>query len=400
VKSPRGWIDRHLYEDASTAGSGRHSPRMPKFLPSLLVVLLLALLGTWLLFIGYARLSGYDVVPWSPRFDTIPDRRLYDLARSAATTAALFAGAFAIVYSYRKQRIEEAGSRREDEKELSQRYLDAAKLLGDNDSPAIRLAGVYAMARLADDWPEQRQTCVDVLCAYLRLRSEPSLDPEGKEVRATITSVINQHLRQPDLGGSNWSSLRLDFRGVVFDAVDFSHAHFGPAPLFTGATFLGEASFRRAVFRGGADFGNCRVEGRLGLELGHLQGHIRLRHAVVASKGVLTVKPKAGNTPFMIDLSHITVDPDAHVEIILPRVTQEVEATSRLEINGPRIGTDGWLRIVPAHDALDADGAAHTEVPLISTRGWVLDAGATVRIDKALQGRLEADDTLPPRYIT
>jgi hypothetical protein len=32
------------------------------------------------------------------------------------------------------------------------------------------------MARLADDWKENRQTCVDVLCAYLRLpirRQEP-----------------------------------------------------------------------------------------------------------------------------------------------------------------------------------------------------------------------------------
>jgi hypothetical protein len=32
----------------------------------------------------------------------------------------------------------------------------------------VRLAGVYEMARLADDWADQRQTCVDVLCACLR----------------------------------------------------------------------------------------------------------------------------------------------------------------------------------------------------------------------------------------
>ena len=29
------------------------------------------------------------------------------------------------------------------------------------------------MAGLADDWPENRQTCVDVLCAYLRMPYEP-----------------------------------------------------------------------------------------------------------------------------------------------------------------------------------------------------------------------------------
>lgn len=42
-----------------------------------------------------------------------------------------------------------------------------------HDRPAVRRAGVYAMAGLADDRPEQRQTCVDVLCAYLRMPYEP-----------------------------------------------------------------------------------------------------------------------------------------------------------------------------------------------------------------------------------
>ena len=34
-----------------------------------------------------------------------------------------------------------------------------------------RLAGVYAMAQLADDWadPDARRQCVAVLCAYLRM---------------------------------------------------------------------------------------------------------------------------------------------------------------------------------------------------------------------------------------
>src|SRR4051794_1582805 len=49
---------------------------------------------------------------------------------------------------------------------LAKRYQDAATQLG-HDKPPVRLAGVYAMARLADDWEEQRQTCIDVLCGYL-----------------------------------------------------------------------------------------------------------------------------------------------------------------------------------------------------------------------------------------
>ena len=50
------------------------------------------------------------------------------------------------------------------------RYGEAAAQLGHGNA-AIRLAGVYAMAQLADDWadPDARQQCVAVLCAYLRM---------------------------------------------------------------------------------------------------------------------------------------------------------------------------------------------------------------------------------------
>src|SRR5215475_7505150 len=56
---------------------------------------------------------------------------------------------------------------------LNERFATAAGQLGSDKPPAVRLAGVYAMAGLADDWPENRQTCVDVLCAYLRLPYDP-----------------------------------------------------------------------------------------------------------------------------------------------------------------------------------------------------------------------------------
>src|SRR5215469_4717439 len=51
---------------------------------------------------------------------------------------------------------------------LNERFATAAGQLG-SDEPAVRLAGVYAMAGLGDDWEENRHTCVDVLCAYLRM---------------------------------------------------------------------------------------------------------------------------------------------------------------------------------------------------------------------------------------
>ena len=54
---------------------------------------------------------------------------------------------------------------------FNERFTAITAQLG-HDQPALRLAGVHAMAGLADDWPENRQTCVDALCAYLRMPYE------------------------------------------------------------------------------------------------------------------------------------------------------------------------------------------------------------------------------------
>lgn len=55
---------------------------------------------------------------------------------------------------------------------FNERFTAITAQLGDAQ-PAVRLAGVHAMAGLADDWEENRQTCVDVLCGYLRMPYEP-----------------------------------------------------------------------------------------------------------------------------------------------------------------------------------------------------------------------------------
>src|SRR5215813_6646742 len=113
---------------------------------------------------------------------------------------------------------------------LNERFTTAAEQLG-SDKPAVRLAGVYAMAGLADDWAENRQTCVDVLCAYLRMpyESDPgdeAAEPErlafqaSREVRHTVIRVITAHLKEgTDL---SWQGLNFDFTGVVFDGGDFT----------------------------------------------------------------------------------------------------------------------------------------------------------------------------------
>jgi hypothetical protein len=117
---------------------------------------------------------------------------------------------------------------------LNERFATAAEQLG-SDKPAVRLAGVYAMAGLADDWKVGRQTCIDVLCAYLQLPYEPDRGPDvpeprrlafqaSRKVRHTIIRVITTHLRED--AATSWQGLSFDFNGVVFDGGDFRGAKF------------------------------------------------------------------------------------------------------------------------------------------------------------------------------
>ena len=155
---------------------------------------------------------------------------------------------------------------------LNERFATAAEQLG-SDKPAVRLAGVHAMAALADDWEENRQVCVDVLCAYLRLPDEPdssrdALEPQGqafqanREVRHTVIRVIAARLRKD--AATSWQGLDLDFTGVVFDGGDFSSVQFSSGTVsFREARFSGgTVSFREARFSGGTvDFTRARFSG-------------------------------------------------------------------------------------------------------------------------------------------
>jgi hypothetical protein len=86
----------------------------------------------------------------------------------------------ALVVAYRRQKVAEADSAHDRNRVFNERFTAIAAQLGD-DQPAVRLAGVHAMAGLADDWDANRQTCIDVLCAYLRMPYEPE---PGEEVLA------------------------------------------------------------------------------------------------------------------------------------------------------------------------------------------------------------------------
>jgi uncharacterized protein YjbI with pentapeptide repeats len=197
-----------------------------------------------------------------------------DVYKTALAGVAGIGGAVALVVAYRRQRDAEQGR-------FVERFGAAAAQLGDQDV-AVRIAGVYAMAGVADECSDlsRRQQCIDVLCGYLRLPYDPEhgsshrtehvtkftrsetpitsveeqvthrLRQNDREVRQTIVGVICAHLQ--DNAENSWSNNDFDFTGVLFENVNFGGTTFsGEHTNFNGATFSGEHTvFNGATFSG------------------------------------------------------------------------------------------------------------------------------------------------------
>nr|WP_230415096.1 pentapeptide repeat-containing protein [Micromonospora tarapacensis] len=249
--------------------------------------------------------------PSLQRDGTVTAAALFDLLKLVFAVVAGIGGVAALVVAYRRQRVAEhtnrlaefahqlahaADLRAEVSKALAEAADERAKIEADrngvrlfnerfakaseqmgSEKAAVRLAGAYAMAGLADDWLEGRQTCIDVLCAYLRMPYAPPPDAsneapapaddqalivdaktvwaarEEREVRHTVVRLIGMHLRPTEDGATSWCGYDFDFTGAVFDGGDFSGATFsGGLVSFHGATFSsGLMAFGRATFSGG-----------------------------------------------------------------------------------------------------------------------------------------------------
>lgn len=205
---------------------------------------------------------------WNPGSHNLTADDWFSVARSVATLFGVVGALVLAALAYRRQTTSEDQhdldrERRRDERavDLRTRFGTATEQLG-NDSAAVRLAGIYALAQVADDWAAedptasngQVQQCIDVLCAYYRLPVEPDSDRAKNgdgEVRATVIRVITAHLQNPDTE-TTWCGRDLDFTGAVFDRnVSFIGAN------FTG----GRVNFYRTIFASEVDFSKSSFSG-------------------------------------------------------------------------------------------------------------------------------------------
>jgi uncharacterized protein YjbI with pentapeptide repeats len=222
------------------------------------------------------------VVLWvwidSLRFADVDKRATAHLeaVKVASAIAVGGGGLFALYLAARRQRAQELelDLRREEvrardldaaERRIMESYTKAADQLGSEKAP-VRLAGMYALVRLADDHPQHRQLVIDLLCAYLRMpfavSEQEAGQPTGeREVRHTAQGLLASRIRpylDPEQherrNPRHWAELyEFNLAGATLVDFDMSGCHFGPA-IFTRARFIGEAVFRDAVFASGVQF--------------------------------------------------------------------------------------------------------------------------------------------------
>ncbi|MEV6819001.1 pentapeptide repeat-containing protein [Nocardiopsis dassonvillei] len=237
--------------------------------------------GAWA--VALAAVAAMGALAWlllgSPGIegiDQLSPRALDAIATRSFAVVAGLGGVALLVIAYRRQRTVENGEQREGTRLFTERFTTASEQLG-HERASVRLAGVHALAHLADDAPEHRddlvQMVIDVLCAYLRMPYDPAPDPLPKnagkarreehgrselefaamrEVRHTIIRVIGNRLRVD----TRWRGKNYDFTGVVFDGGDFTGACFSGGQVnFTEARFSGDkVFFTEARFSGGQVF--------------------------------------------------------------------------------------------------------------------------------------------------
>ncbi|RZS34053.1 hypothetical protein EV193_110203 [Herbihabitans rhizosphaerae] len=237
------------------------------------VALLSAIVIVVLWWAGTSGLSGQALV--TARFDAL---------KIGLSIAVGGGGVIALYLAWRRQHSTEIGLRLQErtalntevdaeQRRITELYTAAVEQLGSDKAP-VRLGGLYALERLAQNNPDQRQTIVNVICAYLRMpfaipgENAPDEQRQEREVRVTAQRILVTHLRPDE--ANYWGTLDLDLTGAVLTSfalkgarvgtVQCSHATFAEAAAFEQTTFTGNASFHSAMFAYSAWFEDATFE--------------------------------------------------------------------------------------------------------------------------------------------
>ena len=211
-----------------------------------------------------------------------------------------------LVIKYRQQSGAERDRARLEENEADKKLADAVQQLG-SESPQVRIAGVYALADVADTYAgPYPQRVVDILCGYLRTqRTHSNYDrikrPTNADatkaddnkrntqhftnidnvVESTIVSTLASHLKVINKTSDRetyqpgaWSHCSIDLHGsTLTESIDFSNTYIAKIntqnanikyiildhatvreAIFEDVNFMQEAKFKGTTFKETASF--------------------------------------------------------------------------------------------------------------------------------------------------
>jgi hypothetical protein len=254
---------------------------------------LFPVIGLWVLLglFSYTLLSAiWGAGEWPDRLFSgwhhLEGDRL-EQVKTILTTIGGIGGVGYLVIKYRERSAAERG-------EADEKLLQAVQQLG-NSSAQVRIAGVYALADVADTYGgPYPQRVVDILCGYLRTQrtnnshhrtKQPTKANTNKRsmryfinvdnaVESTILSTLADHLKSTtnevnstknhpgpwshciiDLSGARLTEF-VNFSGVTIEKINCQEVMFERTPSFHGTTFVGEATFREAIFPQNTSFRN------------------------------------------------------------------------------------------------------------------------------------------------
>lgn len=215
------------------------------------------------------------------------ERNQLEAIKTAGTIVVGTGGAAALLLAARRQRSAEISLKQKDldqaatarthalqermaddtrldaaERRLTELYSKAVDQLG-SDRLAVQLGGLYALERLGQSSPGQRQTIVNVLCAYLRMFTDAAADvveshlTQQGRVRQAVGGVLAAHLRPGAPDNRFWPDTDLDLAGASLLGFDLSGCRVRSA-AFGSATFVGAARFTEATFTSAAGFSSAK----------------------------------------------------------------------------------------------------------------------------------------------
>ncbi|WP_410657016.1 FtsK/SpoIIIE domain-containing protein [Amycolatopsis sp. lyj-112] len=169
-----------------------------------------------------------------------------------------------------QERVADDAKQDATERRVTESYTKAVEQLG-SDKPPVQLGGLYALERLGQGNTDQRQTIVNVVCAYLRMFTGLTDDlaadrtrEQERRVRRAAQAILAAHLRPDTADGKYWPDTDIDLSGASlldFDLRDcrvrsatFATTTFTGEARFAGMTCVGDASFASATFGGASDF--------------------------------------------------------------------------------------------------------------------------------------------------